>query len=182
MSLFDQFNWQGEQGFPYWSGYYWIGPVQPHIIPQAPGLTDITTGTVYYITLNAGGTALVLVTTKPPGPQRVLPASDLLPVGSDGYGLYVDSGVLKFKKQLGIAGPGPFAPNSQSGVATLIAGLYMTDATLKHPVFAPDRIGFVVANIVSKTTPAEPTMIPPVVVYQGYYYDLQDAKNSGKLS
>ena len=94
MSLFDQFNWQGEQGFPYWSGYYWIGPVQPHIIPPQVGMTDRTTGQVWYITLNAGGTLLVLVTTKPPGPQRILGASDYLPVGNDGYGLYTDNTAL----------------------------------------------------------------------------------------
>jgi hypothetical protein len=183
MSLFDQFNWQGQRDFPYFWGYYWLGPIQPHILPMAPGMTDTVTGVKSWMLLNAGATAITIVTTQPPGPQRVLPASDFLPVGASGFGLKVTSGALVFSKMpaANVFGPGPFVGNSQAGIATKVAGLYMTDATGKNPVFKPDRIGLIIGDIVAKTTPAEP-QIPPPAVYQGYYYELQDAQNSGKLT
>lgn len=181
MSLFDQFNWQGERGFPYYWGYYWIGPIQPHIIPPTPGLTDTATGIVYYMTLNPAGDHIVFTTAAPPGPQKVLGANDYLPIGQQGYALRITNAHLVAVQMHGLSGPGPFAPNTQAGVATLVGGLFVSgpDGFVDAAMFNNPHITVAVGNIRSVTTPSEPSQIAQPATYQTYYTQLQD--NSSAL-
>ncbi len=191
MSLFDQFNWQGSRGFPYFWGYYWLGPINPHILPPFTGFTDNVTGTIYYLILNAAGDHLQLTTAAPPGPQRILAKGDYLYMGQFGVGLQVVNGHLVAtlatnvnvtSVAMPVGAPGPFAPNTEAGLATLIGGLYLSGLLgVQNPAPLRPHISVTVGTIAAKATPTEP-QIPPSVTYQGYYYELQDAKNSGKLS
>ncbi len=182
MSLFDQFNWQGNTGFPYFWGYYWIGPINPHILPPIVGMTDTMTGTVYYLILNTAGDHLQLTTQAPPGPTRVLPATDFLYLGQFGMGLKVVAGhvqVTQFDLHAHVVGGPPvFAPDAEAGVATRIGGLF---ASNQRGAPGLDHVSVQVATIAAKTTPSEP-QIPPVVPYSGYYYEVQDANRQGNLS
>ncbi len=182
MSMFDQFNWQGQVGFPYFWGYYWIGPINPHILPPFTGFTDTITGAVYYLVLNTAGDHLQLTTVAPPGPQRVLGAGDFLYMGQFGVGLQVVNGHLTATvlPSMPTGGPGPFAPNVEAGVATLIGGLFGIAQGRNSSVV--DHISVQVATVATKTTPSEPSSIAPVVTYQGYYYEIQDANRQGNLT
>lgn len=179
MSLFDQFDWQGSATglYPWFWGTYWLGPTTHAPVPNAPGLTDTVTGAVWYLTINTLGDHIVLTTQKPPGPTRVLPASDYLIVGQSGYGMQIVDEHITLTQFPGLEGPGPFAPNSQSGIPTLIAGLFMTH--FGGPPTLLDHLAFQVATIRAIHTPSAPTQIAQPVAYNTYYTELQD--NSGSL-
>jgi hypothetical protein len=183
MSLFDQFNWQGTTGFPYYWGWYWIGPINNAGFPGAPGMTDTATGQVWYLIIDPTGDHLQLTTQGPTVPHRILAASDYLYLGQFGVGLKVTNAHLVctvFDNTQGEQGSPVFAPTSFTGIPTFVGGLFLSGLG-GNPQIRPAKphISVVVASIVSQSTPAEPAQIANPVVYNGYYYQLQD--NNGAL-
>jgi hypothetical protein len=171
MSLFDPYNWQGHQGFPYHSGFYWLGPTNNVIPPTAPGLTDTVTGVVYYLLLNSAETAVILTTTPPPFPHKILPASDYLFLGQNGLGIKITNAALVFHvfRGSGSGGPPVFAPTTFVGIPVAVGGLAGYVPANGVPV-----ITLTIACIVPYHTPTEPAQIAQTVAYNGYYYQVQD--------
>lgn len=108
---------------PWWLRYFDLGPVQIPPLAQPFGMTDRTTGTVYYPSIATDGTHIQFTTQAPPGTVKIFGPWDGPFVGNYYLRMGIAGGHVVVDTFPADAGPGPFIRSGSTPV-TLAAVLY----------------------------------------------------------